>query len=57
MPDKSQKSIINFENATVRRVWVVKDEKWYFSIMDVVAILTGSSIPRRYWSDLKKVLN
>ena len=30
--------------------------KWYFSVIDVIEILTGSSIPRRYWSDLKKKL-
>ena len=28
-------------------------ELWYFSVIDVVKILTGSTIPRRYWSDLK----
>ena len=29
---------------------------WYFSVLDIVAILTSSSIPKRYWSDLKKKL-
>jgi hypothetical protein len=31
-------------------------ELWYFSIVDVIAILTDSSIPKRYWSDLKQKL-
>jgi DNA-damage-inducible protein D len=57
MPNEPQKSIINFEDAPVRRVWDEKEEKWYFSVVDVVAILSGSSIPRRYWSDLKSKLN
>lgn len=29
------------------------NEGWFFSIIDIVEVLTGSSIPRRYWSDLK----
>ncbi|HLC81286.1 MAG TPA: Bro-N domain-containing protein [Candidatus Nanoarchaeia archaeon] len=42
-----------FENRKVRVQWNQTKEKWYFSIVDVIEILTGSSIPRRYWSDLK----
>lgn len=42
-----------FENKKVRTQWVEEEQKWYFSIIDVIEILTGSSIPRRYWSDLK----
>jgi len=42
-----------FENKKVRVQWNKEEEKWYFSIVDVIEILTGSSIPRRYWSDLK----
>ena len=30
--------------------------KWYFSVIDVIEVLTGSSVPKRYWSDLKKKL-
>ena len=46
-------SIKLFENKKVRVKWSSAEEKWYFSIIDVIEILTGSSIPRRYWSDLK----
>ena len=29
---------------------------WHFAVIDVIEVLTGSSIPKRYWSDLKKKL-
>ncbi len=38
----------------VRRIW--HDEQWYFSVVDIVAVLSESSNPRRYWSDLKRKL-
>ena len=43
--------IKQFENKQVRVIWY--EDKWYFSIVDVVEVLTESTIPRRYWSDLK----
>jgi DNA-damage-inducible protein D len=45
-----------FESKKVRTHWDEKTETWYFSVIDVIEILTGSSIPKRYWSDLKKKL-
>ncbi len=45
-----------FEEKKVRTHWDIKEEKWYFSVIDVIEILTNSSIPKRYWSDLKKKL-
>ena len=45
-----------FESKNVRTHWDAEKETWYFSIIDVIEILTGSSIPKRYWSDLKKKL-
>lgn len=45
-----------FEQKQVRSLWNEKEEQWYFSIVDVIEILTESSIPKRYWSDLKKKL-
>jgi hypothetical protein len=49
-------SIKLFENKKVRSQWDEEKETWYFSVIDVIEILTGSSIPKRYWSDLKKKL-
>ncbi len=46
-----------FENKKVRTLWDNTHEKWYFSIVDVIQILTESTIPKRYWSDLKKKLS
>ncbi|HSW88819.1 MAG TPA: Bro-N domain-containing protein [Candidatus Saccharimonadales bacterium] len=43
-----------FEKKQVRRVWY-KDE-WWFSVIDVIAVLTESDRSRKYWSDLKKKL-
>ena len=45
-----------FEQKKVRTHWDEKEEKWYFSVINVIEILTGSTIPKRYWSDLKKKL-
>ncbi len=43
-----------YENKETRSVWDEEKEEWFFSIIDIVSILTESSNPRRYWSDLKK---
>ena len=45
-----------FEDRKIRTAWVEEIEKWYFSIVDIIAILTDSENPRRYWSDLKRKL-
>ncbi len=45
-----------FEQNQVRSVWNDDEEQWYFSIVDVIAVLTESSVPKRYWTDLKKKL-
>ena len=42
-----------FEEKKVRTLWNEEQEEWYFSVVDVVGILTDSENPRRYWSDLK----
>ncbi len=47
-------NLILFEDKKVRRVW--HNEKWYFSVIDICEILTGTDRPRKYWSDLKKKL-
>ena len=48
-----QQALKLFEEQRVRTVWDDEQEKWYFSIVDVVAILTDSPNPRKYWSVLK----
>ena len=42
-----------FEERKVRTVWDDKEEKWYFSIVDVVAVLTDSKNSQTYWRVLK----
>ncbi len=42
-----------FENKQVRTVWDAEKEDWYFSVVDIVAVLTDSPNPRKYWSVLK----
>ncbi len=49
-----QNAIKVFKEKKVRTVWDSEQEEWYFSIIDVIAILTESDNPRRYWSDLKR---
>ncbi|MDQ3109919.1 MAG: hypothetical protein M3R17_08485 [Bacteroidota bacterium] len=53
---KKDTAIKIFEAKQVRSVWNEQDEKWYFSVIDVIAILTDSDRPRKYWSDLKSKL-
>jgi hypothetical protein len=45
-----------FESVKVRSHWDAVQEKWYFSVVDVVQVLTDSDRPRKYWSDLKAKL-
>lgn len=45
-----------FDGIQVRTYWNEQNQQWYFAIVDVIAILTDSSIPRRYLSDLKRKL-
>ncbi len=46
--------IILFQEKAIRRVW--HNEQWYFSVIDVIEVLTGSNRSRKYWNDLKKKL-
>jgi len=43
-----------FQNRKVRTHWDEEQEKWFFSIIDVVAILADNFRSRKYWNDLKK---
>ena len=51
-----QQALKLFEERRVRTVWDDEQDKWYFSIVDVVAVLTDSSNPQTYWRVLKKRL-
>lgn len=51
-----QNAIKLFEEKKVRTLWDDETETWYFSIIDVISVLTDSDNPRRYWSDLKRKL-
>ena len=53
---EANNSIQLFEDKRIRTAWDEENEEWYFSVVDVVAVLTGSDNPRRYWSDLKRKL-
>jgi len=46
--------IVVFQEQAIRRTWHQKE--WWFSVVDVVGVLSGSNIARRYWSDLKRKL-
>jgi BRO family, N-terminal domain len=52
-----QNDIKIFDHKKVRTLWDAAQEKWYLSIVDVVAVLTESPNPRKYWSVLKTRLN
>lgn len=54
MSKKTQ--IALFEGKKIRRYWDEKDEKWYFSVVDVVAVLSDSISPLPYWRKLKERL-
>jgi hypothetical protein len=45
-----------FENKKIRSSWDAKQEKWYFSIVDIIEVLTDSPRPRKYWNALKTKL-
>ena len=51
-----KESLQLFEEHKVRTAWDSEQEKWYFSIVDVVAVLTDSSNPQAYWRKLKQRL-
>ena len=53
---KKSNSIILFNQKQIRRIWDEEKELWYFSIIDIVEILTESPRPRKYWSALKTKL-
>ena len=45
-----------FEGNEIRSIWDSEKEEYYFSVVDVIAALTESKDPRKYWSVLKNRL-
>jgi len=54
MTGKEIAKVAVFEGKHIRKI--LHEGEWWFSIVDIVKVLTGSSIPKRYWSDLKRKL-
>src|SRR4030066_446261 len=44
-----------FQGKHIRRI--LHNSEWWFSVIDIIEVLTDSSIPKRYWSDLKRELS
>ncbi len=53
---KQEDAIKIFEQKQIRSIWNEEREKWYFSVIDVIEVLTGSPRPRKYWNALKTKL-
>ena len=53
---ENQTSVKLFESKRIRTHWDETEEKWYFSVVDIVEVLTESPRPRKYWSALKTKL-
>ena len=49
--DKKDKALVVFQDKKIRRIW--HEEQWFFSVVDVVEVLTDSENPRNYWNMLK----
>ena len=54
---KQENAIQLFEDKKVRTLWDEEQDLWYFSIIDVIEVLTDSPRPRKYWNALKTKLN
>jgi prophage antirepressor-like protein len=50
------KSLKIFENKKIRSSWDNEQEKWWFSVVDIIEVLTDSPRPRKYWNALKTKL-
>lgn len=51
---ENQNNLVPFEGEKIRKLW--HNEQWYFSVVDIISVLTDSKNANRYWSDLKRKL-
>ena len=51
---EQDKALVVFQDKKIRRTW--HNSEWFFSVVDVVNALEASTLPKRYWSDLKAKL-
>ena len=54
MSTEKDNKLALFEGRQIRKA--IHEGEWWFAVVDIVEVLTGSSIPKRYWSDLKRKL-
>jgi hypothetical protein len=54
-PDPTEKTLVVFQQKQIRRT--LHNGEWWFSVIDVVGVLSESANPRRYWSDLKRKID
>ena len=49
--DKKDKALVVFQDQKIRRIW--HENQWFFSVVDVIEVLTDSPTPRQYWGKVK----
>jgi hypothetical protein len=54
MSNDSDSLMVQFEENEIRRVWSEEEQKWYFSVSDIVGALSNSKDPKAYWRQLKR---
>ena len=51
MSDKRDNKLVVFQNKNIRRIW--HEEEWYYSVVNIIEVLTDSPTPRQYWGKVK----
>ncbi len=51
MSDQKDNKLVVFQNKNIRRIW--HEEEWYYSVVDIIEVLTDSPKPRQYWGKVK----